>query len=181
MKDKGKRKVLYEGQYIRFVARGTWEYAERINCSGIVFIAAVTGDDKIILCEQFRVPVDLHVIEIPAGLVSDPGAPCDETFEEAAKRELLEETGYQAEKMVKMVEGPAAAGSSSAMIVFYRAVGLKKVASGGGDETENIIVHEVPLKGIDTWLREREKEGKAIDPKVFTVLYLVRSAIFGGT
>ncbi|HTL48684.1 MAG TPA: NUDIX hydrolase [Verrucomicrobiae bacterium] len=174
------RKVLYEGQYIRFVAKGTWEYAERINCSGIVFIAAVTDDDKIILCEQFRVPVDRHVIEIPAGLVNDGVAKHEETLEEAAKRELLEETGYEAQKMVRMIEGPAAAGSSSAMIVFFRALGLKKVASGGGDETENIVVHEVPLKGIDTWLQTMEEKGKAIDPKVFTVLYLVRSTLYGG-
>lgn len=172
------KRVLYEGRYIRLVAKDSWEFAERINCSGVVFIAALTDDRKIVLCEQYRVPVERNVIEIPAGLVNDPGAPDDETFEDAAMRELLEETGYQAAYVKKMMDGPAAAGSSSAMIVFYRAYGLKKVASGGGDETENIIVHEVPLDGIDRWLLEMETRGKVIDPKVFTVLYILQSKVF---
>jgi len=176
--DDGKR-VLYEGRYIRLVAKDAWEFAERINCSGVVFIVALTKDQKLVLCEQYRVPVGKHVIEIPAGLVNDTGAPGNETFEDAARRELLEETGYDSTHVVKMMEGPAAAGSSSAIIVFYRAYGLKKVASGGGDETENIKVHEVALSDIDVWLESMTKAGKVIDPKVFTVLYMIQSRVFG--
>lgn len=170
--------VLYQGKYLRLVNKNGWEYAERIHCKGVVFILAVTDDDKIVLCEQYRVPVGNSVIEIPAGLVSDTEATADESYEEAAIRELLEETGYQAESMSLIMEGPAAVGSSSAMIHFYRAEGIKKVASGGGDETENIIVHEVPLKEIDAWLKKKQAEKKYIEPKIFTALYFLNNSDF---
>lgn len=170
--------ILYQGRFLRLINRDGWEFAERINCKGVVFILAVTDDNKIVLCEQYRVPVGNHVIEIPAGLVSDSRATAHESFEEAAKRELLEETGYQAESMSLIMEGPAAVGSSSAMVHFYRARGLKKVASGGGDETENIRVHEVPLEQIDSWLEELQSQKKYIEPKIFTALYFLRSETF---
>jgi len=175
-----KSKILYEGKYIRLMSRDTWEYAERMNCSGVVFIMAVTEDNRAILCEQYRAPVQKSVIEVPAGLVNDVPGEKEESLEEAAKRELLEETGYQAERMVLMLEGPAAAGSSSVLIHFYRAEGLKKIASGGGDETENITVHEVPLKDFDFWLRRMQSQGKLIDPRVLSVPHLVHSKVFGG-
>src|SRR5690606_39395108 len=69
----------------------------------------------------------------------------------------------------------SAAGSSSSMVMFFHAKGLKKIASGGGDETENITVHEVPLDGIDDWLKKAEGQGLLVDPKVYTALYFVRS------
>ena len=178
MMDQNKIKILYEGKYIRMVSCDTWEYAERVNCSGVVFIIAVTEDEKIVLCEQYRVPVQKHVIEIPAGLVNDGCLTQEETFEEAAKRELLEVTGYEAGKVVFMTNGPAAPGSSSALIRFYRAEGIKKVSSGGGDATENIKVHEVPLTGIEAWLQQKEREGKLVDPKIYAALYLIQSAYF---
>lgn len=169
------KKILFEGKYIRLVSDNAWEYAERINCRGIVFIIAVTEDRKLVLCEQYRVPLGRTIIEIPAGLVGDQGSMEDESCEDAAKRELFEETGYEAKTMSFIMEGPGAAGSSSAILKFYRAGGLKKAGKGGGDEMENIIVHEAPLDGADAWLMDMEKQGKMIDPKVFTALYLVRS------
>jgi ADP-ribose pyrophosphatase len=111
-------KILYEGKYMRLVSQSTWEYAERINCAGVVFIIAVTEDEKIVLCEQHRVPVNNDVIEIPAGLVRDTAASQEESFEDAAKRELLEETGYEAQEVVLLFDGPAAVGSSSAIVHF---------------------------------------------------------------
>ena len=66
-----------------------WESVERVNCSGIVGMVPLTDDGDVILIKQFRPPVNGYVIELPAGL-------CDigETLEDAARRELIEETGY---------------------------------------------------------------------------------------
>ena len=46
--------------------------------------------------EQFRKPVTARVIEIPAGLVGDEKEYREETLADSARRELLEETGFQA-------------------------------------------------------------------------------------
>lgn len=172
---KEEKKILFEGKYIRLISHNTWEYAERINCRGIVFIIAVTEDRRLVLCEQYRVPLARAIIEIPAGLVGDHGGMAEESCEDAAKRELFEETGYAASRVDFIMEGPGASGSSSAVLKFYRASGLKKEGKGGGDEMENIIVHEVPVDQADEWLMAMEKKGKMIDPKVFTALYLIGS------
>jgi ADP-ribose pyrophosphatase len=54
-------------------------------------IVAITGDQRILAVRQYRPAVERYTIELPSGLV-DPG----ESPAEAAGRELLEETGYQA-------------------------------------------------------------------------------------
>ena len=96
--NKAKQKVLYEGRFLRFARKGDWEYVQRNNCSAIVIIVAVTEDDHVVFVEQYRPPVDKIVIEFPAGLVNDFGKKKKESNYCAAKRELLEETGYQAKK-----------------------------------------------------------------------------------
>lgn len=75
----------------------TWEHAERptrplgsdIDGVGIVAILEKESGPEIVLQKQYRPPVGKVCIEVPAGLV-DAG----ETAEEAAVRELKEETGY---------------------------------------------------------------------------------------
>ena len=49
--------TLAEGKFLRLAKRGRWEYVERVNSSGAVVIVAVTPDDKLLLVEQFRVPL----------------------------------------------------------------------------------------------------------------------------
>ncbi len=167
--------TLYEGQFKRLVSRDGWEFVERVKCCGIVAILAVTGDRKVILVEQFRVPVGKNVIEFPAGLADKHNGREEETLEDAAKRELLEETGYLADKMIPCISGPVSSSSSSDIMVLFRAIGLKKVAEGGGDHTESITVHEVALSSVDRWLLKKEKSGVLIDPKVYSGLYFLKN------
>ena len=58
-------------------------------------------------------------------------------------------------------------------MTFYRAGGLTKVGPGGGDESEEIDVHLVPLESITTWLDSRVRQDCYIDPKVYVGLYFV--------
>ena len=44
---------------------------------------------------------------------------------------------------------------------------------GGGDESENIIVHEVPRTQAGQWLFARAAEGYSIDPKLFAGLWFI--------
>lgn len=57
-----------------------------------VHIVAVTPDHSIVLVQQYRHAIGRHFLELPAGAVD----PADTVIEDAARRELEEETGYRA-------------------------------------------------------------------------------------
>ena len=54
---------------------------------------------------------------------------------------------------------------------MFRARGLRKVASGGGDEREAITVHEIELERVMAWLAEMERAERLVDHKVYEGLY----------
>lgn len=169
----GKRKILGEGKYKRLVAINDWEFMERVKNTDVVAVLAVSEAGKLLLVEQYRVPVERNVIELPAGLANDLESHPDESLEDAARRELLEEAGYEAEVMTPILRGPLSAASVSEMMTLFRAEKLRKVGPGGGDHTESITVHEVPLEKVHGWLIEKEKQGLLVDPKVYGALYLL--------
>jgi ADP-ribose pyrophosphatase len=165
-------RILYEGKWLRLRTRGTWEYAERTNEGGLaVIIVAATPERKVLFVEQHRVPVDAKTIEMPAGIVGDIHA--GESLELAAERELLEETGWQAAKVELLMVGPTSAGMSNERVAFVRATGLTRVHEGGGDETEDIVVHEVPIDEAPAWLAAKMAEGYEMDPKLWAGLWLL--------
>ncbi len=143
------------------VERRDWEAVERVNCSGIVGMVPITEDGSVILIKQFRPPINGYVIELPAGL-------CDigEALEEAAKRELIEETGYSAGDLRFLVKGPMSSGSSSEMLTVFVATDLAYVGVGKRDETENIEVLKVPSENLAATLLEMQLDGSIIDLKI---------------
>jgi ADP-ribose pyrophosphatase len=164
-------RTLFNGRYLRLQQRGTWEFAERTNAGSAVIVVAVTPQDKVLFVEQFRVPIGARSIEMPAGLVGDLGA--EEPVEEAARRELIEETGWQAEQIEFLMSGPSSSGMSNEMIAFVRARGLHKVHDGGGDDSEDILVHEIERDAVASWLDSRRRAGYSIDPKLYAGLYFL--------
>jgi ADP-ribose pyrophosphatase len=163
--------VIAQGKFVRLIKRGKWEYASRTKVTGIVGIVAVTDGGKLILVEQERPAVGRRVIEIPAGLAGDEEGQEGEELAAAAKRELLEETGYEAEAMEYLCDGPPSAGISDEMITLFRATGLKRTGKAGGVGGEEITVHEVPLDEVPEWLTKRAAEGLTVDLKVYAGLY----------
>ncbi|GAB2660231.1 NUDIX hydrolase [Arenimonas aestuarii] len=163
--------VMCEGKYLRLVKSGHWEYAERTNAGSAVIVIAVTPERKLLFVEQFRIPLGAPTIEMPAGLVGD----LDEadTMEEAAKRELLEETGWRADEVKVLMVGPTSSGMSNELIAFVRARGLTRVNAGGGDATEDITVHEVPVDEAPRWLAGKMAAGYSMDPKLWAGLWLL--------
>jgi ADP-ribose pyrophosphatase len=159
--------VLAEGKHLRFMRKGTWEYADRLGVTGIVAIVAITDDGKLILVEQYRPPVNNYVIELPAGLAGDEPGQADESLLAAARRELQEETGYLAGHLSILAAGPTSAGMTSEIITLVRARKLRKVAAGGGIDTAKIQVHEIPLSEVDLRLTKWTTEGKLVDLKVY--------------
>ncbi|HEY3322353.1 MAG TPA: NUDIX hydrolase [Planctomycetota bacterium] len=165
--------VIAQSNHLRFVRRGTWEYVERKGISGIVGIVAVTPENKLLLVEQFRPPLNKCVVELPAGLAGDIPSARTEALATAAKRELLEETGYRARSMKYLAEGTSSAGLCDEVITLFRATGLTKVNAGGGDAHEKIVVHEIPLRQLRNWLTRKQRAGCQIDLKIFAGLYFV--------
>lgn len=163
--------IVRKGKFLDLVKRGSWEYVTRPDVSGIVGILAITDDRKLILVEQFRPPVNRRVIEIPAGLAGDYAASAGEELAAAATRELEEETGYRAARMEMVASGVSSAGLTDEIITLFRATELVRVGDGGGDEHENITVHEVPLDEAKVWLEQRVREGLLVDLKIYGALY----------
>lgn len=164
--------TLYGGKFLTLVREGRWEYCERVNKTGAVMIFSRTPEGNVLLVEEYRPPIGQHSLCFPAGLSGDEGPESDAV---AAQRELLEETGYEAAEMRYLFTGPSSPGLTSETVSFYLATGLRKVAQGGGVDNENITVHEVPLDTIDTWLAEQVAQGKALDPRIYTGLYFLKT------
>jgi ADP-ribose pyrophosphatase len=165
--------VLYTGKFLSLIKEGRWEYADRVNATGAAIIVAVTPDQKLLLVEQYRIPVHVRTIEMPAGIIGDEAEHSAESQAEAARRELREETGYDADRMEILTSGPASSGLTSEVVTLFRASGLRKVSAGGGITHEEIVVHEVPLNEVHAWLETKVRAGLMIEPKVYAGLYFL--------
>ena len=171
-----KPEVVADAKHIQLVRQGKWEYARRKGVSGIVAIVAVTDEGKLVLVEQDRPPVGKRVIELPAGLAGDEKGHEQEDLADAARRELLEETGYSARQMKRVAGGAASAGMTDEVITLFVATGLKKTGDAKGDGSEDITVHEVAVGDVTAWLDARTREGKLVDLKVYAGLYFADAA-----
>lgn len=115
-----------------------------IDYKEAVMMLGTTVGGKVVMVEQYRHGVKEVMLEFPAGLVDD-----GEDFTETVKRELMEETGYEADEVEfqKMLY-PAAAYSSQRLHLFF-AKGLKKTGEQQLEESEHI---NVKLVGFDELL-----------------------------
>jgi len=163
--------ILHRGRFLELVRLNGWEYARRVNASGVVAVLPVHADGRVVLVEQFRPAAGGPVIEWPAGLVGDEGDA--ESHLDAAKRELLEETGCEAADWQRVGEGLSSAGLTDEAVVFYRATNLTKQHAGGGVGGESITLHEVALKDIHPWLDAMRSRGKRVDVKVYAGLAML--------
>lgn len=166
--------VLWEGRYLRLAARGRWEFVSRTKVSGVVGIVALTHDRRVVLIEQYRPAVKCKVIGLPAGLAGDVAGAEHEPLVEAARRELLEETGYHAETWTELVTGFTSPGLTDESLTLFLAEDLEKLGDGGGDESESIEVHELPLTDVMGWLDQKRQTGSQIDLKLFAGLHLAQ-------
>ena len=175
------KKIVWKGNFMSAVeityrdARNvvrTWEALERVGIDGIVVMVAVTPSGNVILEKQFRPPLGRDVIELPAGLV-EPNEP----MEVAAKRELIEETGWAASRLDFLAEGPMSTGASTETLRAYLCTGLEHVGKNGGDDNEIIEVIEVPIRNVHEFLGAAQAHGTLVDLKVFGLVELARRAL----
>lgn len=159
--------VMWEGRFIAAKRRGKWEYVSRTRGIGAAVILAIY-DDAVILVEQYRVPLGGMCLELPAGLIGDDGA--EEAAEAAAIRELEEETGWRAGRMVDLGRFYSSPGMASEAFTLLRAEQLTRVGPGGGIEGEDIIVHRVKLADVASFIAGKRAEGCAIDVRLLLLL-----------
>lgn len=164
--------TLFETRWLGLYRIGRWDFVRRPNSDAAVGILAITPQDEIVLVEQFRIPVQCRVIEIPAGLVGDEPEFAGESLATTAHRELLEETGFRAGSMTELIASPTSAGMTSELTHLFHATDLVRESDGGGVAGEEIIVHKVPLAGLREWLTAQQALGKRVDCKIHAALWL---------
>jgi ADP-ribose pyrophosphatase len=161
--------TMWQGKYISVIKRGKWEYVSRTGSTNAVVILAET-QGKIILIDQYRVPVGKRCLELPAGLVGDEDK--DATVEDTAVKELEEETGYTAERIETFGEFQSSPGLVAESFTLVRAHGVRKIGEGGGNADEQIDVHLVARTDIPEFVRQKRDEGLAVDVKLMIFLNL---------
>ncbi|RDJ31926.1 MAG: NUDIX hydrolase [Crenarchaeota archaeon] len=128
---------------------------EIIEHRGAAAMLAFDEENKVILVKQHRYPHG-YILEIPAGTLEKGEKP-----EKCAYRELIEETGYKAKKMVHLLSYYPSVGYNSEVIHCFVAKDLKKVGDLDPDNDEFISVVKIDLKKLITMI----KKGKIIDSK----------------
>lgn len=160
--------IRWEGRFIQAITQGRWEYVSRARGIQAAVILAFDAEDRVILVEQFRVPLARRCLELPAGLVGDEDA--GEPVAQAAARELEEETGYRATRVEELGFFHASPGMVSEGFTLVRAHDVVKVADGGGTGDEDIAVHLVPRSDIAAFVAAKRAEGVAMDVKLLLLL-----------
>lgn len=115
---------------------------EVVEHDDVVVILAAVSTDEVLLVNQYRYPVDRKLLELPAGGI-DPG----ETPEQAARRELQEETGYYPNKLEKLGGFYAAPGYCTEYLHLFWAADLERRPLHAED-TDSIEVVSVRRKDI---------------------------------
>ena len=118
---------------------------EVIRHVGAVCVIPVADDGMAVMERQDRYPIDEVILEIPAGKLDSK----EEDHESAARRELEEETGYQAEKLIPLGKFYPACAYSDETIWMYLAKGLK-MGDRHPDVDEFLDVELIPLKDLVT-------------------------------
>jgi len=138
---------------------------ELVKHPGAVAIIAVTDDNKIVMVEQYRKPLEKTIVEIPAGKLEKGEEPSL-----CAKRELEEETGYDCQSLELISSFYTSPGFADEIIHVYLAKGLSKKENAAGlDEDEFVNLMEVTLEEAQVLIEEQQ----IFDAKtIFAVQYL---------
>lgn len=125
---------------------------EVVRHPGAVAIVPILGE-KVLLVRQHRAPLGRALWEIPAGTV-EPG----EEPLECAKRELAEETGYEAREWRRLAEFYTTPGFCDERMTLFFAKGLEPAAGHKPTEDESLEVREFTLAEVEQMLCRGELE-----------------------
>jgi ADP-ribose pyrophosphatase len=115
---------------------------EIINHPGSVAIIPFIDKETVILIEQYRSTIEKVILEIPAGTIEPK-----ETPKNCARRELLEETGYQARNLRKLLTSYTTPGYSNEQMHFYLATDLT-FKGERPEEDEKIRIRKIKVDRV---------------------------------
>ena len=137
---------------------------------GAVSVVPLLDDRTVVMVRQFRAALDQLVLEIPAGKLDE----IDEPPEECARRELIEEVGYEAGRLEHLTSFAQSPGFCDEINHVYLATDLAKTdASTQGIEEEHMTVEHVALAAVPGAIAS----GEIIDAKtIIGLLLAIRSS-----
>lgn len=151
------RETIFQGRVVNLyvdevqLPNGKTSTREIVDHPGAVAIMAITAEDKIVLVEQFRKPLEKNLVEIPAGKLEKGEDPV-----ECAKRELEEETGYRCRDLVPVASFYTSPGFANELCYLYLAKDLTRTNSRHLDEDEFVEVLEVTFPEARQLIKERK-------------------------
>ena len=136
-----------------------------------VNVVALTPAHEIVLIKQYRHGLGKVIWEIPAGMAHET----NETLLDAAKRELLEETGYASEKFIEIGRVSADPASYTNLTYSFLALNVEKISDQNLDDTEEIDVFLLPFKeAIQMAQRGELPQALQVSALFFTLFYFGR-------
>ena len=159
-------KLIHKGNFMDFVnidvklPNGKNANRDVIKHPGACAVIAFLDSENIILVEQFRLPLNKTLLEIPAGKLNKKEDPMD-----CAKRELQEETGYVAKEIEYLGSIATAPGFCDEIIHLYKATNLYK-GTKSCDEDEFTDIKIFTLDEI----KDMITNGDIIDTKTISIL-----------
>ena len=160
-----KRELIAKGAIIDYyqdtmqIPNGHIAKWDLIDHKGAAAVVAVREDGKLIMVRQYRNALERETIEIPAGGLNGRQEPTDQ----AAIRELREETGYIAKESQFLTSIYTTVAFCNEKIDIYLATGLKRQESQDLDEDEYVNVEYYDLEELLTMIREaRIQDSKTI-------------------
>jgi ADP-ribose pyrophosphatase len=133
---------------------------------GGAVVAAQTDENRFLLVKQFRYPLQKYFFELPAGKLDK-----DEDPENCALRELKEETGYTAEKIIKLGAINTTPGFCTEELHIYFASGLKGGEHKHEEGEQGMEIFEYSLEDIENMIIK----GDIVDAKTISGIYLVKN------
>jgi 8-oxo-dGTP pyrophosphatase MutT (NUDIX family) len=117
-----------------------------------VLVLAITPEAEVVMVRQYRHGIEQICLELPGGLVdADDSAP-----QVAARRELLEETGYQSSELIQLGECFPQPAVLSNRCFFFFAEGAEKIQEPEMDAGEDIEILMVPMREVPSKIKKKE-------------------------
>jgi ADP-ribose pyrophosphatase len=119
---------------------------EKVEHYGAVAIAALDDQDRLVMIYQYRPALGRRIWEMPAGLLDEAG----EDPVEAARRELVEEVGVEADDWATLVDVVGCPGFADESVRVFLARGLRDVdrPASADDEESDLVIRRVPLDDL---------------------------------